>query len=125
LALIGRENAMPKSARIVYACALAAGTVCAAEAESQTRAPVAHGAGATIQASATILPSLDAASFYGVPHELAPSAPRRALLATTSRVPEAPTRRPSLHVDSPVARSFEPFVDDGRHFLRHTIAVLY
>jgi hypothetical protein len=113
---------MPKSAgiasRFSWKCALAAGALCAAEVEGQERAP--QSAGATVQASVTILPSLDAASFRSTQGDVMRVGRRGALLVTTARANEATIAR--APVDPPVAQSFERL---GRGGVRHTIAVLY
>ena len=118
--------------RPVRCCALVAGMLCAAApVAGQERA--APAAGATVHASATIVPSIDAASFAGLTLDLARSlasdsdalARRGTLLLTTARPAERATRRPARAEPPPVARSFERFVYHGHPALRHTIAVLY
>jgi len=99
----------------------------AAEVQGQERA--VPSAGATLQASATILPSIDAASFAGLVGELPRSwneAAGRpgALLVTMPRATDGATDLAVL-LDPPVARSFERVDVDGCSTLRHTIAVLY
>jgi hypothetical protein len=119
---------MPKFAFSVsfvvsMSCALAAGALCVAGVEGQERAVVSTGT--TMQASVTILPSLDAAEFVSVPFEpqLAANmlARRSTLLVAATRASELTGAPRSLRVDPPVARSFERL----DRALRHTIAVLY
>jgi len=109
---------------VSWSCALVAGVVCAAEVEGQTRA--LPSAGTTMQASATILPSLDAASYSSMLDDrrlVADAFARRSTrLVTTTRAPEPTTTSGSFRVDPPVARSFERTTSQA---LRHTIAVLY
>jgi hypothetical protein len=102
--------------------------MCAAgEVDGQERA--APSAGATLQASVTILASIDAASFAGFVGDSPQSwneatGGPRALLATIPRSTDGATdlAAPS---DPPVARSLERISSAGRSTLRHTIAVLY
>jgi hypothetical protein len=117
---------MSKAAGSVCCCALVAGICAATEVEAQERADAA--AGATLYASATILPSLDAASFAGLAGELRRARSRAtrtgALFVTIPRATDGATDLESL-LDPPLARSFERVSLDGRSALRHTIAVLY
>jgi hypothetical protein len=102
---------------------LAAGAVCAAEVEGQERARPS--AGATVQASATILPSIDAATFSSLSGDVRIAVDtftrRSTSIVATTRAPESATTIGRFYVDPPVARSFARL--DGA--LRHTIAVLY
>ncbi len=115
---------MPKSVGVACCCALVAGALCAAEVEGQTRAQPS--AGATMQASATILPSLDAASFSSMSFDrqvVADVFARRSTsIVRTTRPPKPTSTRGSFHVDPPIARSFERTAAAA---VRHTIAVLY
>jgi hypothetical protein len=118
---------VPKSAGSVCCCALVAGMCAAAEVRGQERA-VPSG-GATLQASATILPSIDAASFTALAAELPPTWDEvfgrpRAWPVTSPRPTDGATRLVTL-LDPPVARSLERITSSGRSTLRHTIAVLY
>ncbi|MGE0158665.1 MAG: hypothetical protein AB7T31_04585 [Gemmatimonadales bacterium] len=120
---------MPKSAGTVCFCALLAGTLSlSAEAQGQERAAPStqsrDGVGASMMASATILPSLDAASFGLRAADLPEPLRRRRLVATPTRAPEGP-RGEALPRDPPLARSFERLAYGDRSAVRHTIAVLY
>jgi hypothetical protein len=106
---------------------LVAGLCAAAEVRGQERVVVS--AGATLQASATVLPSIDAASFAGLVAELPPSwneTPVRAGAwhVTLPRPTDGTTHVAAL-LDPPVVRSFERIAVAGRSTLLQTIAVLY
>jgi len=107
---------------------LIAGALCAsAEVQGQERG--GPSAGSTLRASATILPSIDAASFAGLVGELPQSGNEAAgrpgaLLVTIPRPTDGRTNL-AAPPDPPVARSFERISFAGRPTLRHTIAVLY
>jgi hypothetical protein len=120
-------NFVPKSAGPVCCCALVAGMCAAGEVDGQERA--VPSAGATLQASATIMPSIDAASFAVLAGELPRSwndqgGRSGALLVTVRRPTDGATDLAAL-ADPPLARSFERVSVDGRSTVRHTLAVLY
>jgi hypothetical protein len=100
----------------------------ATEAEGQERAS-SPAAGASVRASATILPSLDGGSFAGLALDLASAdaeaiTHRGALLVSAPRASDRATALPTWF-DPPVARTFERLDYEGRTTLLHTIAVLY